>query len=49
MHMTHSKSPNHCDPYIIGDRLNEVNNLKSHGVTFSKDLSFESHIDAISS
>ena len=47
--MTRSKSPNYCDTYIIGDgTLVEVDEFKLLGVTFSKDLSFDSHIDAIS-
>ena len=49
MHMTRSKSPNYCDTYIMGDgTLVEVDEFKLLGVTFSKDLSFDSHIDAIS-
>ena len=54
--MTRSKSANHCDTYIMGDtdrpcdsRLDEVNEFKLLGVTLSKDLSFDSHIDTISS
>ena len=49
MHMTRSKSPNYCDTYIMGDgTLVEVDEFKLLGVTFSKDLSFDSHIDATS-
>ena len=49
MHMTRSKSPNYCDTYIMGgSTLAEVNEFKLLGVTFSKDLSFDSHIDTIS-
>ena len=48
-YMTRSKSPNYCDTYIIGDgTLVEVDEFKLLGVTFSKDLSFDSQIDAIS-
>ena len=47
MHMTRSKSSNYCDTYIMGDgTLVEVDEFKLLGVTFSKDLSFDSHIDA---
>ena len=49
MHMTRSKSLNYCDTFITGDGiLVEVDEFKLLGVTFSKDLSFDSHIDAIS-
>ena len=48
LHMTRSKS-NYYDTYIMGDdTLVEVDEIKLLGVTFSKDLSFDSHIDAIS-
>ena len=47
--MTRSKSASHCDTYVMGDStLVEVDEFKLLGVTFSKDLSFDSHIDAIS-
>ena len=47
--MTRSKSPNYCDTYIMGDGTPvEVDEFKLLGVTFSKDLFFDSHIDAIS-
>ena len=43
------RSPNYCDTYIMGDgTLVEVDEFKLLGVTFSKDLSFDSHVDAIS-
>ena len=49
MHMTRSKSPNHCHSYTMGEsKLDEVDEFKLLGVTFSKDLSFDSHIDIIS-
>ena len=49
MHMTRSKSPKHCDSYIMGEnKLDEVDEFKLLGVTFNKDLSFDSHIDNIS-
>ena len=49
MHMTRSKSPNFNSPYFMGtEKLEEVNNLKLLGVTFSKDLSFDSHVGIIS-
>ena len=48
MHFTRSNSPNHCNHYIMGNsKLAEVSNFKLLGVTFSKDLSFDLHIDAI--
>ena len=47
MHKTRSKSPNYR--YIMGDgTLVEVDEFKLLGVTFSKDLSFDSHIGAVS-
>ena len=47
--MTRSKSASHCDTYVMGDStLVEVDEFKLLGVTFSKDLSFDSHIDAVS-
>ena len=49
MHMTRSKSPNFCSPYFMGTvRLEEVDNFKLLGVTFSKDLSFDSQVGAVS-
>ena len=49
LHMTRSKSPNYCDTYIMGDcTLVEVDECKLLGVIYSKDLSFDSHIDAVS-
>ena len=45
IHMTRSKSPNYCDTYIVGDgTLVEVDEFKLLGVTFSKDLSFDSQL-----
>lgn len=50
MHMTRSKSPCYCNPYIMGDsELVEVKEFKLLGVTFSNDLSFDSHVDTIAS
>ena len=49
MHVTRSKSPNFCSPYFMGtEKLEEVDNFKLLGVTFSKDLSFDSHVGTIS-
>ena len=49
MHMTRSKSPNFCSPYFMGTvRLEEVDNFKLLGVTFSKDLSFDSQVGTVS-
>ena len=49
MHMTRSKSASHCDTYVMRDSaLVEVDGFKLLGATFSKDLSFDSHIDAVS-
>ena len=46
MQMTRSDN---CDTYFMGDgKLDEVDEVKLLGVTFSKDLSLYSHIDAIS-
>ena len=48
-YFTRSSSPNYCNHYDMGNsRLAEVNEFKLLGVTFSKDLSFDLHIDAIS-
>ena len=45
MHMTRCKSPKFCSSYTMGsDELKEVDEFKLLGVTFSKDLSFDSHI-----
>ena len=47
--MTRSKSPNFCSPYFMGTvRLEEVDNFKLLGVTFSKDLSFDSQVGTVS-
>lgn len=47
--MTRSKSPNHCHSYIMGEsNLDEVDECKLLYITFSKDLSFDSHIDNLS-
>ena len=52
MHMNRSKSASHSDTYyVMGDSaLVEVDEFKLLSVTFSicKDLSFDSHIDAVS-
>ena len=49
MHMTRSKSPCYLDDYFMGEsKLEEVNEFKLLGVTFGKDLTFDSHIDSIS-
>ena len=49
MHMTRSKSPNHCHSYLMGEnKLEEVEEFKLLGVTFNKDLTFDSHIDNVS-
>ena len=47
--MTRSKSPCYLDDYFMGEsKLEEVNEFKLLGVTFGKDLTFDSHIDSIS-
>ena len=46
MHMTRSKFASYCDTYTIGDV--KIDEFKLLAVTFSKDLSFDSHINAIS-
>ena len=49
MHMTRSRSPCYFEDYFMGEsKLEEVNEFKLHGVTFGKDLTFDSHIDSIS-
>ena len=49
MHMTRSRSPCFFEDYFMGDsKLEEVNEFKLLGVTFGKDLNFDSHIDSIS-
>ena len=48
MHMTRSDSPKFCSSYSMGDAiLNEVSDFKLLGVTFSKDLSFGTHINNV--
>ena len=49
MHMTRSRSPCYFEDYFMGEsKLEEVNEFKLLGVTFGKDLTFDSHIDSIS-
>ena len=49
MHMTRSISPNFCRSYSMGDgKLDEADDLKLLGVTFSKDLSFDSQVGLVS-
>ena len=49
MHMTRSISPNFCRSYFMGDgKLDEVDDLKLLGVTFSKNLSFVSQVGLVS-
>ena len=49
MHMTRSRSPCYFEGYFMGEsKLEEVNEFKLLGVTFGKDLTFDSHIDSIS-
>ena len=46
MHMTRCKSPSHCNSYCLGDaKLGEVDEFKLLGVTFSRNLSFDTHIN----
>ena len=48
MHMTRSRSPCYFEDYFMGEsKLEEVNEFKLLGVTFGKDLTFDSHIDSI--
>ncbi len=48
MHMTRSGSPKFCSSYEMGDAtLDEVSDFKLLGVTFSKDLSFNTHINSV--
>ncbi len=48
MHMTRSKSPKFCSSYLMGDvKLVEVDDFKLLGVTFSKDLSFDSQVGIV--
>ena len=47
--MTRSRSPCYFEDYFMGEsKLEEVNEFKLLGVTFGKDLTFDSHIDSIS-
>ena len=47
--MTRSISPNFCRSYLLGDgKLVEVDEFKLLGVTFSKDLSFDSQVGLVS-
>ena len=49
MHMTRSISPNFCRSYFMSDgKLDEVDDLNLLGVTFSKDLSFDSQVGLVS-
>ena len=47
--MTRSRSPCYFEDYFRGEgKLNKVNEFKLLGVTFGKDLTFDSHTDSIS-
>ena len=48
MRMTHSKSPNHCDTYIMGDSRLDKFKLFGDTCIFRKDLSSDPHTDVIS-
>ena len=48
MHMTRSDAPKFCGSYSMGyETLEEVVDFKLLGVTFSKDLSFDTHINRV--